>query len=52
MSPMLQFVLTALLLFLSSASLAAESQFWISVGSFKTELKAAKTAQAYEEKYP
>ena len=46
-----QFVLTFLFFILSSTSVDADSQFWVSVGSFKTEVKAAQTVRAYTEKY-
>jgi hypothetical protein len=46
-----QFFLAFLFLFLSGTSFGAESQYWISVGSFKTEAKAAQTARGYEEEF-
>ncbi len=48
---MSQFFLAFLVLFLSSALVSEESQYWISVGSFKTEVKAEQAAKAYGEEY-
>lgn len=48
---MLKSLLVAAVILHIPCSLAAESSYWVSVGSFKTELKASKTAEVFEKKY-
>ena len=51
MLQMLHFFSAVLLLLLPAALISADSQYWISVGSFKTEAKASQTAKTYERDY-